>query len=74
VLRARQSVVVLEGRNLVTCWGPRRACRRAAPAHLRDGGGGLQPPVRAAVLATLTLRADPALNFVVRTLFDCARR
>jgi len=69
-----ESVVVLEGRNLLTCWG-RAAGLAAGRRRLIFGTAavvfGLLSAV--AVLATLTLRADPALNhFVVRTLFDCA--
>ena len=74
VFALAESVVVLEGRSVFSCWR-RAAALRAGRRRVIFGTAlvvfGLLSSV--AVLASLTLRADPALNhFVVRTLFDCA--
>jgi hypothetical protein len=73
VFALAESVVVLEGRGALTCWR-RAAALSAGRRRLILGTAvvmfGLLSSV--AILASLTLRADPALNhFVVRTLFDC---
>ena len=69
-----ESVTVLEGRSVLSCWR-RAAALSAGRRRLIFGTAvvvfGLLSSV--AILASLGLRADPALNhFVVRTLFDCA--
>jgi hypothetical protein len=74
VFALAESVVVLEGRGVLSCWR-RAAALSAGRRRLIFGTSvvvfGLLSSV--AILASLTLRADPALNhFVVRTLFDCA--
>ena len=68
------SVVVLEGRTVFTCWSRAAELTAGQRGQILATAAMLFAVVSSvAILAMLTFRASPALNhFVVRVLFDCA--